>query len=159
MKWYLLAFKNYANFTGRARRREYWMFVLINALILLPFRVASMILRANIPAQRTAALVLLVILVVYGLGSFIPALALMVRRMHDINKSGAWVMLGFGAVILDLLVLYARGGLFLSLIALALAIWMLVLECTDGTYGPNQYGDDPKERQIASSNDYTNTAS
>ena len=66
----------------------------------------------------------IVIFAVYALDTFIPGLAVIVRRLHDVNKSG-WFY-------------------FISLIPLIGGIWLLILLCTEGTQGPNQYGEDPQ---------------
>ena len=66
----------------------------------------------------------IIIVGIYALAVFVPSLAVAVRRLHDINKSG-WFY-------------------FVSLIPLIGGIWLFILLCTEGTQGPNQYGDDPK---------------
>jgi uncharacterized membrane protein YhaH (DUF805 family) len=82
MYWYLRVWKKYAVFSGRARRREYWIFALINGLI---FGVVTFIEgRAN----TSGALVGLFQLII-----FIPSLAVAVRRMHDSDHSGWWIFL------------------------------------------------------------------
>lgn len=149
MRWYLMAFKNYVNFKDRARRTEYWMFTLVNALIMVPLVIAAV---ATLSAgQSTAALVLAVILIVYSLATFLPSWALIVRRLHDQEKSAGWLSLYFISLICNLLVRVGSGGLFFALIGLTASIWMLVLMCLDGTYGPNYYGDDPRQSSDASS--------
>jgi uncharacterized membrane protein YhaH (DUF805 family) len=99
--------KNYANFDGRARRSEYWWFFLVNILLQSLLYLVSPIL-ANI----------------VGLALFIPGLAVAVRRMHDIGKSGWYLLVAF--------------------IPLAGIIWLIVLLVTDGQSGTNEYGPDPK---------------
>ncbi|MGB6152402.1 MAG: DUF805 domain-containing protein [Pricia sp.] len=83
MNWYLKAFKNYAGFEGRARRKEYWMFFLFNMLIGYGLFIAAAIV--NLPVLMFAA-------GLYFLGALIPSLAVAVRRMHDVGVSG-WFML------------------------------------------------------------------
>lgn len=113
-EYYLDAFRNYADFEGRARRSEYWYFVLFNFLssFLLVFLVFTL------PFLGIA------IYFLYAIGIIIPNLALIVRRLHDTNRSG-WNFL-------------------FSLIPLAGAIIMLVFMTEEGTRGPNDYGPDPK---------------
>lgn len=125
MKWYLKALKQYADFSGRARRKEYWMFVLFNIIFSL---IASLIDKA-IGIDFSDGYGYGIVTVIYALIVFIPGLALTVRRLHDINKSG-WMI-------------------FISLIPLIGGIWMLVLVCTEGTRGDNQYGPDPKTEGVA----------
>jgi len=120
MEWYLKVVRdNYANFNGRARRQEYWMFVLINFAIAIAIGVISGILTGI-----TESAAFMTIYYLYAIGVFIPSLAVAVRRLHDTNKSG-WYYL-------------------VALIPIVGAIWLLVLFATEGDTGPNQYGPDPK---------------
>jgi uncharacterized membrane protein YhaH (DUF805 family) len=114
MQWYLMVLKNYSNFRGRARRKEYWMFMLFNII----FYIAAIILDVAIGTY-------LLFYFLYALAVLIPGLAVSVRRLHDIGKSG-WMLL-------------------ISLIPLIGGIWLLVLTCTDSDLGENQYGPNPKE--------------
>jgi uncharacterized membrane protein YhaH (DUF805 family) len=111
--WKRVVLENYANFSGRARRAEYWWFGLANAIIYVVLFVLSI-----------AAKALIVLVVLYGLAMIIPGLAVAVRRMHDIGKSGAW--------------------LFISLVPFVGGIILLVLTLTDSQQGSNQYG--PSEK-------------
>lgn len=81
MKWYIKVLKQYADFRGRARRMEYWMFALFNFLFALT---AAMI--------DAAANLNMGIYTLYMLAMFIPGLAVAVRRLHDTGKSG-WMLL------------------------------------------------------------------
>lgn len=120
MKWYLKVVRdNYANFNGRARREEYWMFVLFNLLFIMAIALFS-----GSMAELTGIEAFFGIYVLYLLGIIIPSLAVAVRRLHDTNKSG-WFYL-------------------VSLIPLIGGIWLLILFVTPGDQGPNQYGPDPK---------------
>lgn len=123
MEWYLKVLRNYANFEGRARRKEYWMFALVHVIIVI-ILYSIMIAGATSDSPTLAALgVGLVAL--YGLGVFIPGLAVAVRRLHDVGKSG-WMLL-------------------IYLVPLIGGIWLLVLLTTDSIPGPNQFGANPKE--------------
>jgi uncharacterized membrane protein YhaH (DUF805 family)/regulator of sirC expression with transglutaminase-like and TPR domain len=115
--------KNYAVFSGRARRKEYWMFALFNFIFAL---VASLI-DLGIGLLTFAAFGLGLLYIVYTLAVFVPGLAVSVRRLHDVGKSG-WY-------------------LFVSLIPIAGSIWLLVLLCTDSQPGENKYGPNPKEEE------------
>jgi uncharacterized membrane protein YhaH (DUF805 family) len=88
MKWYLQVWQNYANFSGRARRTEYWMFFLFNIL--------SIIILAFIGASMRSAF----LLIIYVLAALIPALAVAIRRMHDTGNSGWCVLIPFYSLIL-----------------------------------------------------------
>jgi uncharacterized membrane protein YhaH (DUF805 family) len=120
MNWYLKVLKQYADFSGRARRKEYWMFVLFNLI----FAIVAMILD-NILGLTVGILPYGVFYVLYTLAVLIPGLAVAVRRLHDVGKSG-WMIL-------------------IALIPLIGAIWLLVLMVTDSNPGKNQYGSNPKE--------------
>ena len=88
MNWYLDVLKKYAVFSGRARRQEYWMFVLINLLVAIAIAIVEAII-------GTAPLLGML----YALGVFIPSLAVAVRRLHDTNRSGWWLLIGLIPVI------------------------------------------------------------
>ena len=129
MEWYLKVMRdNYANFKGRARRKEYWMFVLVNAIILIACMVLDNMLGTVFMMDAGP---LGEISLGYGwlyficiLVHFIPALGLVVRRLHDVGKSG-WFY-------------------FIFLIPIIGIIWLLVLYCTEGQKQDNKWGPDPK---------------
>ena len=82
MKWYLKVVRdNYSNFNGRARREEFWMFTLINTLIVLVLSILSAVLTGMFDNA-----LLFVPIVLYVLVTLVPALAVNVRRLHDIDK-------------------------------------------------------------------------
>mgnify|MGYP006209540945 CR=1 FL=1 len=119
-QWYKkVVFENYANFSGRARRSEYWYFALVNLLIAILAFIIDSFLGLNFDEGSGGPLYLLV-----ALGTLLPGLAVMVRRLHDQNKSGLFV--------------------FIFFVPLIGSIWLLILLFTDGTSGKNKYGDDPK---------------
>lgn len=120
MNWYLAVLKNYAGFSGRARRKEYWMFALFYSI----FAVVAIILD-NLFGTAIEGASYGLIYCLYVLAFFIPGLAVAVRRLHDVGKSG-WMIL-------------------IALIPLIGAIWLLVLMVTDSTPGANEYGSNPKE--------------
>lgn len=120
MDWYLAVLKNYAGFSGRARRKEYWMFVLFNMI----FAIVAMILD-NVLGIAMEGIGYGPIYGLYLLAIIIPSLAVGVRRLHDVGKSG-WMML-------------------IALIPIIGAIWLLVLFVQDSIPGENKYGANPKE--------------
>ena len=120
MNWYLKVLKQYADFSGRARRKEYWMFVLFNMIFAFFAMILDNILGFAIEGIGYGPLYGL-----YTLAVLIPGLAVAVRRLHDVGKSG-WMIL-------------------IALIPLIGAIWLLVLTVTDSNPGENQYGKNPKE--------------
>lgn len=118
MEWYLKVLRQYADFSGRARRKEYWMAGLINLLISL---VISMIdnLLFGYP----------ILSLLYWLFIVIPFLAVTVRRLHDVGKSGWWYLI-----------------IFVPIIGV---IWLLVLLVTDSMPGENKWGPSPKYGETA----------
>jgi len=113
MNWYLNVLKNYAGFEGRARRKEYWIFFLFNMLIGYGLLILATI--ADLPVLMFAAML-------YFLGVLIPSIAVAIRRMHDVGKSG-WYSI--------------------------VPIYSLILACIEGDKGDNQYGDNPKLEESA----------
>lgn len=122
MNWYLMVLKKYAEFNGRARRTEYWMFQLFNILVCFAALILGLIL---MKASIALGIFIYVLLGIYGLGILLPGLAVSVRRLHDSDKSG-WL-------ILVCLVPFI-GGLIL-----------LIMMFLDSTPGPNQFGPNPKQ--------------
>ncbi|HRZ98725.1 MAG TPA: DUF805 domain-containing protein [Paludibacter sp.] len=117
MNWYLKVLKQYLDFSGRARRKEYWMFILFNIIFSAIAMTIDYLLGLSVMGSGP-------ITMIYSLAILIPSIAVVVRRLHDINKSGAWILIGF--------------------IPLLGAIWLLVLLIKAGVVGDNQYGPDPK---------------
>jgi len=109
MNWYLEVIKKYVDFDGRARRKEYWMFFLINLII--SFLLGFVLALAGMGKSGQMLVNL------YQLAILLPSIAVGVRRMHDTDHSGWWILL---------------------------PIVNLIFACTEGTRGPNRFGDDPK---------------
>lgn len=141
MDWMMMPLKRYADFTGRSRRKEFWMFTLLNTLVILVLY--GMILAAvpwadllartqaeqagiaytgTEPAPGLLFWPGIVLLCAWVLGTFVPTIAVSVRRLHDQDKSGWFYLLNF----------VPFGGLVL-----------LIFFCLEGTKGANQYGADP----------------
>ncbi|HPT31155.1 MAG TPA: DUF805 domain-containing protein [Prolixibacteraceae bacterium] len=131
MNWYLQVLKKYADFSGRARRKEYWMFVLFNLIFIVAAGVLDNIFGTTfkISGYGEAAMPYGWLYMLYALFVLIPGLAVCVRRLHDVGKSG-WMIL-------------------IALIPLIGAIWLLVLYCTAGDAGENKYGPDPKAGEMS----------
>lgn len=124
MNWYLKVLRNYAVFNGRSRRKEYWMFLLFQLIFAAIAGIIDNILgttfkigEQNLPYGY--------LYLIYSLAVFLPGLAVSVRRLHDVGKSG-WFLL-------------------IALIPIIGAIWLLVLFITDSNPGENEYGSNPKE--------------
>jgi len=125
IEWYKKAvFENYANFRGRARRSEYWYFRLASTIIFLLFVVLGVVTYLTTDNGPLALGLAYGLFMLYALGTMVPSLAVSVRRMHDIGKSG-WTIL-------------------VAMIPLVGPIWILVLLFTEGDSGENYYGTDPK---------------
>ncbi len=120
MNWYLKVLKNYTVFSGRARRKDYWMFGLFNII----FSAVAVILD-NVVGTAIEDIGYGLFYILYALAVLTPSLAVAVRRLHDVGKSG-WMI-------------------FIAFIPLIGSIWLLVLTVTDSTPGENQYGPNPKE--------------
>ena len=129
MEWYLNVMRdNYTNFSGRARRKEYWMFTLVFVIILTGCTVLDNAL-GTVFMMDAGPLGEISMgygwaYTICGLIHFIPGLALAVRRLHDVGKSG-WFYLIF-------------------LIPFIGAVWLLVLFCLEGKKEDNKYGSNPK---------------
>lgn len=123
MNWYLKCLKHYADFSGRARRKEYWMFVLFYAIIAIPIQIIE-----NLLGWASPELGMGVLGGLYSLCFFIPGLAVSVRRLHDIGKSG-WNILFF-------------------LIPLVGAVVLLIWFCKEGERRNNAWGLDPKIGEV-----------
>lgn len=119
MNWYLTVLKKYAVFSGRARRKEYWMFCLFNFI----FAIAAMILD-NLLGTSVGSIGYGAIYGLYSLAILIPSFAVSARRLHDVGKSG-WFLL-------------------ICLIPIIGWIWLIILVCSDSVAGSNQYGPNPK---------------
>jgi uncharacterized membrane protein YhaH (DUF805 family) len=122
MNWYLEVLKKYAVFDGRARRKEYWYFFLISTVISI---FLALIDSFTGTISEEAGLGLLS--GIYALVVLIPGLSVTVRRLHDTDRSGWWILIGLIPVI---------GGI-------ALLVFMVL----DSTPGDNQYGPNPKAEQ------------
>jgi uncharacterized membrane protein YhaH (DUF805 family) len=149
MDWMALLF----SFNGRINRGKYWLAVLIYIAVWTTFIAVSLVWLGGLNIDNllsfagAALLIWLVGLVLLILETW-SGLAVGVKRLHDRNKSGWWILLfwlgpgilgGWQTATPDL-----GGGLILSLAAAAIAIWAFVeLGCLRGTPGPNQYGPDP----------------
>lgn len=116
MKYYINVLKKYAVFNGRARRKEYWMFILFNYIIVFILGIIQGILGMDVSSDKIS------LGDIYSIAVFIPTIAVGIRRMHDINKSGWWILV---------------------------PIYNIVLFVMPGTVGKNDYGEDPIEAEKA----------
>lgn len=126
MDWMLMPYRRYVDFSGRSRRKEYWMFYLF---LLIVYAVLAVVMSMGAPTMDpatgqisgggTMATVGGALLGLFWLGTIVPALAVSIRRMHDQDRSGWWILCPIANII------------FLFI---------------DGTPGTNRFGPDPKGR-------------
>jgi uncharacterized membrane protein YhaH (DUF805 family) len=159
MKWMLMPLRRYAEFSGRSRRKEYWMFflgaMLLYALmvVLLFGTVGSAILNpgaagaSGVGAVLAGGFIGLLIMFVW-LALLVPTLAVGVRRLHDIDKSGWWMMIGYGPYLASIALTLSGAGPMLSGLLSIVSFFgflvLLVMAMLNGTNGPNRFGEDPK---------------
>lgn len=128
MEWMLMPLRRYAEFSGRSRRKEYWMFALLLlivgvALALVTGGFSSMMDPSSAGGDASMGAGSMILGLFY-LAILIPSLAVQVRRFHDQDKSGWFVLLNFIPFV---------GGLI-----------VFIFMCLDGTRGDNRFGPDPK---------------
>ncbi|HHQ4780712.1 DUF805 domain-containing protein [Aeromonas veronii] len=114
MNWYISVLKQYAVFSGRARRTEYWMFVLCNVIVMLLLGMVDKLIGGDNELISS----------IYSLAVLLPSLAVAARRLHDTDRSAWWLLLGLIPIIGTLVLIY-------------------FMVCS-GQQGPNRFGDDPK---------------
>ena len=118
--WKKVVLDNYANFEGRARRSEYWYFILLNNVIIpISIYIIAIVL------VFIGGFLLIPLLWLFGLGTLIPHLAVAARRLHDTGKSAWFLLLWFAPIVGPII--------------------LIVFFATEGDRGPNEYGPDPKE--------------
>lgn len=120
MNWYLKVLRQYADFSGRARRKEYWMFTLFNTIFLIVAIIVDNVIKLTLPGVLPYG----ILYFICAFAVLIPGLAVSVRRLHDVGKSG-WMIL-------------------ISLIPIVGSIWLLVLLVTESDPYENAYGQNPK---------------
>ena len=120
--------RKYADFQGRARRSEYWLFTLFMVIVSIVLYVPMLAFAGDMQTtgeMSPIAGIFMLVLAVFFLGTFIPSIAVTVRRLHDTNRSGWWYLISlipFGSIVL------------------------LIFTVLDGTPGTNRFGSDPKGR-------------
>ena len=166
MEYMLMPLKRYADFSGRSRRMEFWMWQLFQIIVYVGFTVLMMLLGGGLmmaaadpntlAAGGGGILLLGGLYLVYILAVFIPSLAVAVRRLHDTNRTGWWILAPLAPYVLVIM----GGGMAISspdspgsggalmLIGIAgvgiLGLMLLVFYLLEGTKGPNRFGPDPK---------------
>lgn len=152
MEWMLMPLRRYADFSGRSRRKEYWMFVLGCVIVYIALAILSAMVFGGMASGTDMTNPLAVIsafipVVIFGFIILIPSIAVTVRRFHDQDKTGwlaalayapqllYWLALALGSVVL--------AGIF-SLIGMIGGLIVVVFMFLEGTRGPNRFGPDPK---------------
>lgn len=155
-EWMLLPLKRYAEFSGRSPRAEYWWFVLFSFLVSIPAGIIDAILGIQIAGG------------LLSLGLLLPSLAVGVRRLHDLDRSGWWILAPLAVIVPTIGGAAVMGGagaiggllgsvgaagagfggamvvIVLGLvIGAGISIMLFIWYCTRGTAGPNRYGSDP----------------
>ena len=155
MKWWLTCIRKYVTFEGRARRKEYWMFTLFIVVFVVVTMLLDILLFGATPDNPTSPRYLTTL---YGLFVFLPTLTVVVRRLHDIGRSGWWLAGYYGVAFVctilmmigSVLMLGGKGsGMALTGVGFAVlmitAVWMIVWMCFDSQAGENKYGPNPKQ--------------
>ena len=162
MYWMTLPLKRYFEFSGRSRRKEYWMFFLFTVICNVVLSILDGALGLTLGDDEATSISNTGVLAgLFGLATFIPSISVGVRRLHDTNRRGWWLLfpvltLIVGGLLTGVLVsgvssdssgLAGLGGAVLGLALGALIgfVTLLVFYVMDGTPGPNRFGDDPKD--------------
>jgi uncharacterized membrane protein YhaH (DUF805 family) len=157
MNWMILPFKRYAEFSGRSRRMEFWMFQLLNIIVALVLagplyfsRISAAMVDPSMAGEGGEAamaasfadagsgyLIMAGLYGLYALAALVPTIAVTVRRLHDRDMSGWWYL---GFVLLALI----------PILVLLASLAFLIITFLPGTLGPNRFGEDPKDPMQAS---------
>ena len=178
MRYFLKCWKHYADFKGRARRKEYWMFLLFNYIISFALgmvyyigvmlQVLSKIssgefdditsgIHAYMYMGTGWVMVIFCIMMAYSLAVLLPTLAVIVRRLHDIGRKGTWLLLLLVPIVFVAIIFFNMSSLWIVLTvgiisciySFGITVLYIILGCIDGQKGENQYGPNPKEIEEA----------
>ncbi|MEZ4858319.1 MAG: DUF805 domain-containing protein [Flavobacteriaceae bacterium] len=125
--WKKVVLENYANFSGRARRSEYWYFSLLNIIIAVPLIILFITFSESGGNSDIISTIFMFLLIAMVLLLLIPGLAVSVRRLHDTGKSGWWYLIGV-----------------IPIVSYVGNIVLLVFYCMDSEPGSNKWGPNPK---------------
>ena len=167
MEYMFMPLRRYADFSGRSRRMEFWMWQLFQVIVYIGVIVLAMVFGGGMmmmsgdPSGMMAAggamLIIMMLSGLYALAVLIPSIAVAVRRLHDTERSGWWILAPLAGYVLMIIggVMAASspdapgiGGVvaLVGMVALiGLGITLLVFYFLEGTRGPNKYGPDPKQ--------------
>ena len=124
MAWFILAWQRATDFSGRSRRKEYWFFTFFNVLAMFLLAVIGGLFDWLFFGENHKAPILFFLVFLYAIASMVPSLAITIRRLHDIGKSGWWYFIAFVPIV---------GGIIL-----------FVFTLLDSEPYANQWGLDPK---------------
>jgi uncharacterized membrane protein YhaH (DUF805 family) len=166
MEYMFMPLKRYADFSGRSRRMEFWMWQLFQIIVYVGVTVLMMIMGGGMmmtggdPSAMAAAgggiMIILALYALYALAVLIPSIAVSVRRLHDTNRSGWWILAPLAPYILVIIagVMVVNNptdpGMAGALVMIGMAgvmilgLVLLVFYLLEGTKGPNRFGPDPK---------------
>jgi uncharacterized membrane protein YhaH (DUF805 family) len=142
MEWMLMPLRRYAEFSGRSRRKEYWMYILFLVIVGVIIAVVEQVLGLTDLVAGNGP-----ITTVFSLATLIPSIAVGVRRLHDTDRSGWWMLLpgpGYIAMIAAAVSMNLSMMMMAGALAAICGLVLLVFFLLEGTKGPNRFGDDPK---------------
>jgi uncharacterized membrane protein YhaH (DUF805 family) len=174
MKWYILALKKYATFSGRSRRKEFWTFILFYIIFYIVAIILDHLFGLNWSPAGGGLIATL-----FSLSMLVPTIAVHVRRFHDIGLSGWFYVLFFLAMVVStaiffvkvvmvamaagfspeemdpaIVMQFAKPFMYWSLVMLLLSIILIYLMAKDSKPGPNKWGPNPKEPEITDSTSF-----
>jgi uncharacterized membrane protein YhaH (DUF805 family) len=136
LEYMLMPFRRYAEFNGRSRRMEYWAFTLLNVIVYTVIGLIALAMGLSLGAltelESGGFMVLVGLGGLYFLATFIPSIAVAVRRLHDRDMSGWWYL---GFIVLGMI----------PFVGWIVSIAFLVILFLPGTPGHNRFGEDPKD--------------
>ena len=144
MNWIIAPLKSYAVFSGRARRSEFWSFLIFVTLLQLGARCVDALRADGVPIALSMGIFELCAFIIF----LVPTIAVGVRRLHDSGRSGLWMLLGYGPLAMANLPIAVDGSFDVVLSgAMIMGIGaLLIMMALPGTRGQNQHGADPRKR-------------
>lgn len=155
MEWMILPLKRYFDFSGRSRRKEYWMFLLFTVLANIVLGTLDSLLGLNF-GEDEGVRDNGILTSIFSLVTFVPSISVAVRRLHDTDRTGWWLLFPLLAIF-ALIIAFAPsvgfserdfqpGPGFMNALGVGALSFLvpIVFFCLDGTRGPNRFGEDPK---------------
>ena len=130
---------------GRSSRSQYWYFILACTLIEIPVFMSGFMMDILVPTLPAKGLISLLLILLTFLALFIPSITLAIRRLHDTNHSGFWLLIPYGIILLGIIVSKAAqnpvASVPFSLLSFVFSLYLMYLYCKKGDAGPNRFGD------------------